>query len=183
MPIVIRRAGRNSSREALLEDMLHSFETAGRATTAPSDTRNLIALTMARQRLAEGTFGQFRPSREATVEPVRLVRDEHGQEGDSELSVEEYIQERRLGDALISTAEILREVFGPEAELRPRLDRDRETGEWELVAEAHFNIDVRPDRLEEVQEQDERFLARYVEEIPTEDRRRIALVRLPGNGD
>lgn len=119
---------------------------------------------------------------EATVHrlPLPVTRDV---EGDSELSAREFVESRGLEELLSTCQDLLVEVFGADAQLIVRLDRDRETGERRLVAEAHYGMGGDEIGLDDLAERDEEFLTRYIQEVPAEDRRRIVLVRLPGNGD
>lgn len=119
---------------------------------------------------------------DATVTRLPLPARHHAEE-DSELSAREFVEQRGLKPALRTCHELLTQVFGPAARLSIRLDSDRETGERKLVAEARYGITEDDVGLDELAERDEEFLTRYIRDVPADDRRRIVLVRLPGNGD
>lgn len=84
--------------------------------------------------------------------------------------------------AVPKVKQLLRDVFGPRAYVRPLLDRDDEDGTEELVIEAHYARDPK-EALEVLAPLHEQFLRRYVAQLDPDLRAQITLVSVATDAD
>lgn len=94
----------------------------------------------------------------------------------TEVTVQELVNERNLWDALARTVQILREVFGEDAYVDPRIVRHPTTGRPRLVFEAHYCFQGGSDRFGELVELHEEFLLRLRQGLSGEVRKRFSLL-------
>jgi hypothetical protein len=99
-----------------------------------------------------------------------------GEVDTTEVTVQELVHERNLLGALARTAQILREVFGEDAYVDPRIMRHPTTGLPRLVFEAHYCFQGGSDRFGELVELHEEFLLRLRLGLSGEVRKRFSLL-------
>lgn len=102
---------------------------------------------------------------------------------DTAVSVEEFVSERDLTPVLSRIERLVHAEFGDRAYIEVRLECDWETGENELVVEAHYNLADPEQDLDELVDKDRRLVDQYVSEFAPEHRRQIVFTSVPTDAD